>query len=340
MTIIHLIFFILGLILLVKGSEFFVLASSRIAKKLGVSEFVIGLTLVAVGTSLPELATSIIASIQNQVEIRTYVIGSNIANIGWVLGLSALFAVIKVKKTMLRRDGFVMLFSAIIFYLFALNGLISRIDGVLFLVVYTAYSVFIIKYDKTRKTYNFKDFLDYFLYFRYLNIKSPKHKASLKKRKKLHIKKELIKDFLIIIISLISLVYGANLLISETVWFAKFLGISASLIALTIMAIGTSLPELGVSLSAARKGFGDMAIGNIIGSSITNILLILGISSLIRPIFISNVTLFYTAPFMIFISLMMLGFMRIKWQLGKIKGILLILTYIIFIFLLYFILSS
>jgi cation:H+ antiporter len=131
---------ILGLVLLVKGSDFFVQAAAAIAQKLGVSEFVIGLTLVAVGTSIPELASSVAASMQHQSDIvMGNIVGSNIANIGLILGVAATLAVIKTREEMVKRDGYLMLFAALVLYLFMLNGTISRVEAVLFLLLYCAY---------------------------------------------------------------------------------------------------------------------------------------------------------------------------------------------------------
>ena len=133
-----------GLLFLVKGSDFFVKAAIEIAKKLGISEFVIGLTLVAVGTSIPELASSVVASFKQQSEIVIgNIVGSNIANIGLIIGLAATIAVIKTQEEMLKRDGYVMLFAALVLYLFIINGLISRIEAMIFLLLYFAYIMFL-----------------------------------------------------------------------------------------------------------------------------------------------------------------------------------------------------
>jgi cation:H+ antiporter len=358
MAYIHVLFLIGGLILLVKGSDYFVESASRIAKRLGVSEFVIGLTLVALGTSVPELSTAITASIKKDSGlIIGNVIGSNIANIGLVLGIGALIATLAVNKTIFKRDGYLMMSAAIIFYLLAYDNNISGAEGILFLSIYISYNIFIITSSKSKKVYNFSDFLDYYLKFKYITtirsrliskeIKKPSsfpkkdRKKSAKIRDSYEAKKEyqefkglLVKDFLIFIISTIAIIYGASLLVSESIWFAESLGISTTIIGITIIAIGTSVPELMVTIKSALKGYSEMAIGNVLGSNIANILLILGVSSLIHPININGNILNLSAPFMIFISGALIFMMRTKWKIEKREGIFLLLLYTIFIALL------
>jgi cation:H+ antiporter len=343
MVYFHIIFLILGFILLIKGSDFFVESSSRIAKKFGVSEFVIGLTLVAIGTSIPELSASIIASLKGDSGIIVgNVIGSNIANIGLILGLGAFVASIKIKRAMLRRDAYMMLFISVLFYVLAFDGFITIIEGIFFLLLFVSYTLFIVTSKKSRETYDFRGFLKYFFKLKYLtSIKDTtisrasrnKNKANIEKKKKyFSFNDGLLKDFLIIVVSGVAIVFGAKYLVSEAIWLAQLLGVSTSIIGVTMIALGTSLPELSVSFRAAKRGFGDMIIGNIVGSNIANILLIFGISSLINPIEVGRTTLFYTAPAMLIISLILLSFMRSKWKIGRKEGIILLIFYVIFIF--------
>jgi cation:H+ antiporter len=350
---IHIGFLIIGLILLVRGSHYFVESASRIAKRLGVSEFVIGLTLVALGTSIPELSTAISASIKNDSGlIIGNVVGSNIANIGLVLGIGALLAPLIVKKTIFKRDGYLMLSAAIIFYLLAFDGKISGAEGLLFLSVYLAYNLFIFRSSKTKKAYDLADFLDYYLKFKYIStvrskfireeIKNPKTKKAKKIRGSYKAKKEyqefkglLTKDILIFIISAVAIVFGSSFLVSESIYFASALGISTTLVGITLIALGTSVPELTVTIRAALKGYNEMAIGNILGSNIANILLILGISSMIHPLSVNSNILTFVAPFMLFISAALIYIMRTNWRIDKREGISLILLYAIFIALLF-----
>ena len=288
--IINILIFIAGLILLVKGSDFFVKSAASIAEKLGVSEFVIGLTLVALGTSIPELASSVIASLKNQSGIVIgNVVGSNIANIGLIIGVAATIAVIKTKEDMLKRDGYIMLFAALLFYVFALNSNISKLESIIFIILYFAYILFLIELKpELGEKYHFNEFIKYFFKFQYiftikdrLMSKANKENKITRKQKteiKQLFKEALIKDLLISAIAGAAVVFGAKYLVQEAVFFAKILNIPQTFIGISIIALGTSLPELSVSISAARKGYGNIAIGNVIGSNIANIFLVIGIS--------------------------------------------------------------
>jgi cation:H+ antiporter len=342
MALEEVLLFVLGLILLVKGSDFFVKSAASIAKKLGVSEFVIGLTLVALGTSIPELASSVIASLkQDSGIIIGNVVGSNIANIGLIIGLTASFMILKTKKEMLNRDGFIMLFAAFIFYLFAFNREITRIEAALFLLFYFGYILFLFEIkNKESDKYHFKAYIDYFFNFKYLiKIKSgvfsglKNKKISLKKVKKLKnlFKAALARDFLILIISGTAIVIGAKYLVEESIFFANLLNIPSTLVGITLIAVGTSLPELSVSITAARKGYGNIVVGNIIGSNIANIFLIIGVSGLISPLSVIKQTIFYTAPFMVFMSILLLVFIRGNWRIKKIEGNIILVLYVLFI---------
>lgn len=361
MLYLHVLLLISGLILLVKGSDFFVESASRIAKRLGVSEFIIGLTLVALGTSIPELSTAIASSIKKDSGlIIGNIIGSNIANIGLVLGIGALIATLAVNKTIFKRDGYLMMSAAVIFYLLAYDKTISGAEGILFLSIYISYNIFIITSSKSRKAYDFSDFLNYYLKFKYITtirsrliskeIKKPssfpkkERKEATKIRESYKAKKEfqefkglLVKDLLIFVISTAAIIYGASMLVSESIWIAGSLGISTTIIGFTIIAIGTSLPELMVTIKSALKGFNEMAIGNILGSNIANILLILGVSSIIHPISVDGSVLTLTAPFMILVSGALIFMMRTKWKIEKKEGFFLLLIYAIFIAMLFFI---
>jgi len=170
MVLTETVLFVIGLVLLVKGSDFFVNAAVRIAKRVGISEFVIGLTLVALGTSVPEMGAAIMASFKHQSGIvMGNVLGSNIANIGLIVGIVAVLWVLKTNRQMLERDGYIMLFAAVLFYIFLFNGVVSRIEGVILLLLYVVYVLFVIETkSKLDHGYNFKDFAIYFFKFGYI----------------------------------------------------------------------------------------------------------------------------------------------------------------------------
>lgn len=329
---------VVGLVLLVKGSDFFVTSAMRIAKQLGVSEFIIGLTLVALGTSVPEIGVSIVASVKHQSGIVIgNVLGSNVANIGLIMGIIAVLWVLKTNRQMLKRDCYIMLFAAVLFYIFILNGFISRIEGFVFLMLYVVYILFVIETtSKLDHVYHFKDFVTYFLKFRYIHTISKgllpsNHEKKRHQGKDTYTKGSILKELGIVALSIIAICYGAKLLVEEAVFFAKLLHVPQTVIGLSLIAIGTSLPELGVALSAARKGLGNIVVGNIIGSNIANIFLIIGIASIISPLTVIKSTILVSAPFMIIMTLLFLFFIRSRWQLERIKAIIFLLLYAAFL---------
>ncbi|WP_332881926.1 hypothetical protein [Methanosarcina horonobensis] len=197
MYLINVFMFVGGLILLVKGADLFVMSSSLIAKRFGVSEFIIGLTLVSIGTSVPELASSLTASFEQASGIVIgNILGSNIANIGLIVSTAALLSNVRTDELMLRRDGYIMLFSAFLFFLFVLDFRISRIEAFTFLLLYFVYLLFLLdKVKKHEEDIYFKDFMNYFFKFEYIfdlkaiietgvkgRIKEKKIKENWKKR--------------------------------------------------------------------------------------------------------------------------------------------------------------
>ncbi|HID19696.1 MAG TPA: calcium/sodium antiporter [Methanophagales archaeon] len=332
---------IFGLVFLVKGSDFFVKSAVGIAKKLGVSEFVIGLTLVAVGTSIPELASSVAASLKQQSEIVIgNIVGSNIANIGLIIGLAATIATIKTREEMLKRDGYIMLFAALVLYLFIINSMISRIEAVIFLLLYFAYIMFLFREKpKYKGEYGFKEFITFFFKFEYVRAminavynynKRRTEKISQREPKSKEFRAGFAKDCITLILSGGAVIIGAHYLIAEAVFFAEHFHISKTFIGISLVAVGTSLPELSVSVSAARNGFGDIAVANVIGSNIANIFLILGVSALVFPISIQRITLLLIAPFMISMTILLLIFIKSQWELRRIEGVAFLVLYATF----------
>ncbi|MBU0466532.1 MAG: calcium/sodium antiporter [Nanoarchaeota archaeon] len=329
-----------GLILLVKGSDYFVKSAASISKRFGVSEFVIGLTLVAFGTSIPELASSVAASLNRSSGlIIGNVVGSNIANIGLIIGITSLVAVIKTNKGMLKRDGYIMVFVALIFLIFSLNGTISRLESGVLLLLYVAYTLFLFEMKpELEGKYNFKEFFEYLYKFQYVTTIRKKALSGFSKNKKKEMvgvaKVGLFKDFVVLIFGGIAIVFGAKYLVGQAVYFADIFNLPQTLVGISLIAIGTSLPELSVSISAARKGFANIAIGNIIGSNIANVLLVAGISGIIFPLEVLRSTVYYIIPFMIFMSVLLLAFLRTRWKITKIEGAILLLLYVVFMVLL------
>jgi cation:H+ antiporter len=335
---------LLGLVFLVKGSDYFVKAASTIAKKLGVSEFVIGLTLVAVGTSIPELASSIVASIQQASGIVIgNIVGSNIVNIGLIVGVAAFLSPMKTEIEMLKRDGYIMLFAAVLFFVFALDRELSMIESGIFILLYIAYVFFLFEEaEKYEGKLHFKEFVTYFFKFKYINsavqkINGNRNKNSESGNGNGRLEGGFGKDILTLMLSCAAIVIGAKYFVDESIFFAELLGVPDTIIGTTLVAVGTSLPELVVTVSAARQGYGSIALGNIIGSNITNIFMILGLSGLLYPIAVAEISLFFTTPVMIVISVILLVFISTGWEIKKWEGVALMAFYAAFLVVLFYI---
>ena len=318
------IFLIIGFLLLIKGADLFVDGASGIAKKLGVPAVIIGLTIVSLGTSAPELAVSISASLKGSNDITMgNVLGSNLFNILAALGCTAIVAPLVIKKNVIKNDFIVNLIATFILYVFTFTGLIgsknslSRIDGAVLVLMCITYIIYLIytvmridkKEDEVALTSEFEDFEEQ-------NIKSPN---------------STVKNIILSIVGVIGIILGGKIVVDSASAIALGLGLSEKLVGLTIVAIGTSLPELVTSLVAAKKGENDIALGNILGSNTFNILLILGLSSVISPITIAA-SLSIDLIFLIIVTLIIgaLIFLNKKKEkvLTRYEGVFLLALYI------------
>ncbi|HDH81638.1 MAG TPA: calcium/sodium antiporter [Thermoplasmatales archaeon] len=301
-ALIYIIELAAGILFLVKGSDIFIDGAVGVAKKLGVSEHMIGLTLVAFATSLPELAVSSIASFNNAEGIAIgNVIGSNVANICLVLGIAALIMNLKTTKET-RRDAIFM--TAVAFLLFAViafDGVVNRYDAAIFLIIY---ALFIFYLYRTHKE----------------NVEIEVEKGSY------------VKDIVLVILGAAGVMLGAHFLVESGVGIAELLGISDLVIGLTMVALGTSLPELASSVAAALKKKHGIAVGNVVGSNIINILLVLGVAGLINPIRAGDV-MHFTMPFLLLVSVIAAIFASRK--IGKKEGMFLLALYALFVIILF-----
>lgn len=258
-----LIFFAIGLIILIAGAEALVRGASRLASTVGISPLVVGLTVVAFGTSSPELAVSVIASVNDKADISLgNVIGSNILNVLFILGLSAVIVPLAVSRQIIRLDVPIMIACSVLVLLMGLDGSISRTDGVLFTAGIVAYTTFLILQSRKEKERPSDEFV---------------------KEYKAGGKKTLLIDIALVAAGLGLLVLGSRWLVNGAVMIATYLGLSELIIGLTIVAAGTSLPEVATSVIASIRGERDIAVGNVVGSNIFNILAVLGISGIAAP---------------------------------------------------------
>lgn len=329
--LIEMILFLVGLVLLVKGSDYFVKSSSTIARQLGVSEFIIGLTLVSIGTSLPELASAIASALNGSTGLFLgNVIGANIANIGLITGVAVMFRNIKIRREMFIRDGAILFFVIAIFIGFILDSTISRIEAGIFVFLYLVYLLFLVE-SKNHGVQKQKlsKFAAYFFRFRYL---ATIRKGIVSRKKNLKKNNSPIwKDLFILILAGGAIAFGAKYFIGSSIYFARIFSVPESLIGLTLIALGTTLPELSVSVSAARRGLGGIAIGNVLGSCIVNILLILGVSSLITPAMAPTSLVLISALLMFLITSLFLLFIRTGRILKKKEGFVLFGMYVLIV---------
>ena len=305
---------IVGVAALYYGADFLVKGGVCLARKAGVSPLVIGLTLVAYATSAPELVVSVSAAWSGNADISLgNIVGSNIFNIAFILGLCACITPVSVNRQLLRFDAPVMVGTAIlltIFY-FSAHGL-NRIQGGVFLLGIIAYTVWSVYASKKEENEGNKELIQ--------EAEEKENEEIGKKELSLAVSLGLI------VLGFAALIFGAKIFLLSAVFFARLLHLSEAVIGLTIVAAGTSLPELATSVVAAIKKENDIAIGNVMGSNIFNILGILGITPIVRPLV--NTTIDWAdLGMMIFCSIALLPIMRTGWKISRKEGIFFLLIY-------------
>ncbi len=258
-----------GLVLLTVGATWLTNGSVAVAKRLRISEYLIGMTIVAVGTSLPELTVSTASTIAGNADVAIgNVVGSNIFNVLLILGVCSLFAPVLFTRNNVRIDAPICIVVSLMLAAMLSNGSLSRVEGVVMLVLYVA--VLVLSYRISRQENKESELAE--------NTEAP-------------VKFVWWRSLGMIILGLGGLIYGATLTLESATEIARSLGVSESVIAITLLAGGTSLPELAASMAAMLKGHGALALGNVLGSNIANILLILGLCSTVMPLQMSDVTM-------------------------------------------------
>ena len=303
-----LIFLFAGLFTLVLGGEFLVKGSTNLALRMRISPLVVGLTIVAFGTSSPELLVSINAALSGSPDLTMgNVIGSNICNLALVLGVSAIIRPIRVNSDSIKIDWPMTMGSSILLYLLVREGLLKSFEGLLFIGLLVGYTVFVIR--KSRKE-NHK-------------IVLPEGQETIKGAGT----KQLVKDIVLIVIGCIGLFFGSDWFVEGAKGLALDLGVSERVIGITVLALGTSLPELVTASIASFRNQTDLALGNLMGSNIFNILSILGITSMIKEIEVSDVILNIDMIWMLGITVLILPMMIHKREVGRYEGLVLLLIY-------------
>ena len=296
--LIQILLLALGFTMLIKGADWFVDGASGIATKFGIPQLVIGLTIVAMGTSAPEAAVSISAAIGGSADITIgNIVGSNILNIFIILGISAVITTLAVASSTIKYETPFMILVTVLLLVLGLDGTIGLIDGIILIIAFIAYLT-------------------------YLFIMAKNNKEEQPEAKQMAIWKAI----LLTIIGLALIILGSNVTVDAATAIAKAFGVSERFIGLTIVALGTSLPELFTSVSAARKHNADIAIGNIVGSNIFNILFVVGISSIIIPVPFASNFIFDTIVAIVAAALLLVCCLKTK-SLKRWAGILMLICY-------------
>ncbi len=307
---------IIGLVLLVFGAEWLVNGASRVAITFGISPLVVGLTVVAFGTSAPELAVSVQATLTGNADIAVgNVVGSNIFNVLIILGISAVVVPLVVHAQLVRFDVPLMIVISIITYIIAADGSISRIEGVCLFLGIVAYTVFLVRQSRRESKEVQAEFSE--------EIPLPNVNRRF----------GIWGDLGLVILGLAVLVIGSKFLVHGSTIIAKWIGVSDLIIGLTIVSAGTSLPELATSVVAAYRGQRDIAVGNVIGSNMFNILCVLGLSAVVgaQGVAVADSAISFDIPVMVAVAVMCLPIFYVGYEITRWNGALLIAYYVAYV---------
>jgi cation:H+ antiporter len=300
---------IIGLFTLIMGGDFLVRGASSIALRLHMTPLVVGLTIVAFGTSAPELLISLSAALDGSPDLAMgNVVGSNICNLALVLGVTILIGPIRVNADSIKIDWPVTMGSSVLLFFVVRDNVLGIYEGIFFVSVLLTYTIFIIRKSRIQM------------------------KAEIAMEKDLDVpdlpSKSLMKDIGVILIGSVGLYFGAKWFVIGAKELALFLEVSQRVIGITIVALGTSLPELVTAIVASFKKETDLALGNLFGSNIFNVLSILGITSIVKEIHVSSLIHQVDMLWMLGITLLILPLMLFKRKLGRTEGVILLLVYV------------
>lgn len=299
--LINIVLLVMGLVVVLKGADWLTDGAVNIASRFGVSQMVIGLTIVAMGTSMPELCVSMVSALKGTPDLAVgNVVGSNTLNTLLIVGCSALVAPIMVKRSSVRRDIPFAVLASLLMLIFCLDGGIDRLDAALLFILFAVFMFVTVKYSKNEGT-------------EAKTTAAPLGKAAL-----------------LLVVGLVCLILGSNLFVDNASFIASTLGVSDAVIGLTIVAGGTSLPELATSMVSAKKGNSDIAIGNVIGSNVFNILMIIGVTGLVKPMHIKGIT---SLDLIVMLASMLLlwFFCRTTYKVKRWEGAVLAISYITYL---------
>lgn len=292
--------FVLGLVVLYLGAEWLIKGAAGVALRYGIRPLVVGLTVVALGTSMPEFVVNLIAAVSDQDSLALgNIVGSNICNIGLILGSSALVLPLAVRPETLRKEYPIMMAVMVLFYVVSLDGLISQVDGMLLVGGLVGFLVFLV--------------LDARRYARTLDASESAARngaGAADTRRKI----------LFVVAGIAFLAVGANLMVTSAIFFAEVLGIDSVVIGLTVVAIGTSLPELAASVVGALRKEIDMSVGNVLGSNLLNVLFVVGLVSMVQPLTVDTGSLSVHFPVMLGFSFFLLPLMWTSHRVTRLEG--------------------
>lgn len=307
------VYFVLGLLALYLGAEWLVGGAARVARRLGTSPLVVGLTIVAFGSSAPELLVGVVASAQDRSDVVLgNVLGSNILNIALILGVSALARPLHVGMRLMSREAPLMVVVSVAVAGMMLDGHLGRVDAVVLLVGFLAFIAYVLRAAQDEPAEVAAE------YVQFESAERGPPRGALGR------------DVALIVLGLLGLLVGAQFLVMSAVFFARLVGVSEVVIGLTVVAVGTSLPELATCVVAAVRRESDIALGNAVGSNLFNLLSILGVSALIRPITVAPGLLTFEVPAMILFALLLVP---LAWRgrvLGRVSGSVLLVGYVAF----------
>jgi len=305
--------FLAGLFLLYYGAESLVSGSSRLAFSYGIRPLVVGMTVVAFATSTPELLVSLLAAIRGSADIAAgNIVGSNIANIGLILGAAALLQPLGVGRATQTREIPIMIGASALFYMMILDGVIGFANGLVLFLLLLAFLVYCLRTGRAAAEPAGTEPAG----------TEPAVAADRRER---------LRDLVLILLGIVGLMIGAELMVRSAVTIARYFGVSELVIGMSIVALGTSLPELAASLMSAWKGEMDLSIGNVIGSNIFNLLFVLGICPMLRPLAVDPSILVFEVPIMLAFSILLIPLIGRSRRLGRPQGGLLLAGYLAFI---------
>lgn len=306
---------VIGFVLMIWGAALLVNGAVSLAKRAGISNLVIGLTLVAFGTSAPELAASLNAAMRGIGDIACgNIVGSNIANLGLVMGASAIFMPIAIKRnTAFWEIPFVIILSVVFWYM-EKDLLFTRFNGVILIILFLVFTVYCILTAKADTEVDL-DMID----------------VEVVREKSLSVPRA----FFYVASGIVFLAAGSDYLVRGATGLAVNFGVSEAVIAVSIVALGTSLPELITSVIAAHKGEGDISIGNILGSNIFNFLIVGGVTALVKPFSLSKRIFTFDTPVMLLITVLLFTIVTTRKKIGRVEGVFYVLFYIVYIAVVY-----